>query len=133
VLCEHTNRIENVVYSNKYHVVWCPKYRRKVLGGKIALRLMQILRRVAKQLQPEIVALEAMPSHVHLLVEADPQFGIRRLVRPLKGVSSHHLRKEFPEPQSELPPLWTNRYCLSTVGGAPLSTIKQYVENLKNV
>lgn len=123
----------NVVYSCKYHVVWCPKYRRKVLEGKIAARLMQILRQVAKQIKAEIIALEAMPDHVHLLVEVDPQFGIHRLVKRLKGTSSHQLRKEFPELESRLPTLWTNSYFVSTVGGAPLSVIKQYVENQKNV
>jgi putative transposase len=122
-----------VVYSSKYHVVWCPKYRRKVLEGKIAVRLMQVLHQVAKQFRAEIIALEVMPDHVHLLVEVDPQFGIHRLVKRLKGVSSHRLRKEFPELQSRLPTLGTNSYFVSTVGGAPLSVIKQYVENQKNV
>jgi putative transposase len=123
----------NVVYSSKYHVVWCPKYRRKVLEDKIAKRCEQILRRVAAKYKAEIIALEIMPDHVHILVEVDPQFGIHRLVKNLKGVSSHDLRKEFASLRSRLPTLWTNSYFVSTVGGAPLSVIKQYVENQKNV
>ena len=123
----------NVVYSSKYHVVWCPKYRRKVLEGAIAKRLEQILKQECKKYRAEIIALEIMPDHVHLLVEVDPQFGIHRLVKSLKGVSSHHLRKEFASLVSRLPSLWTNSYFVSTVGGAPLSVIKQYVENQKNV
>jgi putative transposase len=94
---------------------------------------MRILRQGAKQLQTENMALEVMPDHVHLRVEVDPQLGIHRLVKRLKGASSHHLRKEFPELQSRLRTLWTNRYFVSTVGGARLSVIKQYVENQKNV
>jgi putative transposase len=94
---------------------------------------MRILRQGAKQLQTENTALEVMPDHVHLRVEVDPQFGIHRLVKRLKGASSHRLRKEFPELQSRLRTLWTNRYFVSTVGGARLSVIKQYVENQKNV
>jgi putative transposase len=123
----------NVVYSSKYHVVWCPKYRRRVLEDKIAKRCEQILRKVAAKYKAEIIALEIMPDHVHLLVEVDPQFGIHRLVKNLKGVSSHDLRKEFASLRSRLPTLWTNSYFVSTVGGAPLSVIKQYVENQKNV
>jgi putative transposase len=123
----------NVVYSSKYHVVWCPKYRRKVLEGQIAKRCEQILRQTAKKYRAEVIALEIMPDHVHLLVEIDPQFGIHRLVKNLKGVSSHQLRKEFASLVSRLPTLWTNSYFVSTVGGAPLSVIKQYVENQKNV
>jgi putative transposase len=123
----------NVVYSSKYHVVWCPKYRRSVLVDAIAKRLEQVLRQVAAKYQAEIIAMEIMPDHVHLLAEIDPQFGIHRLVKNLKGVSSHTLRKEFASLRSRLPTLWTNSYFVSTVGGAPLSVIKQYVENQKNV
>jgi putative transposase len=122
-----------VVYSNKYHVVWCPKYRRKVLEDKIAKRCAQVLRKVAAKYHAEIMALEIMPDHVHLLVEIAPQLGIHRLVKNLKGVSSHDLRKEFASLRSRLPTLWTNRCFVATAGGAPLAVIKQYVENQKNV
>jgi putative transposase len=123
----------NIVYSSKYHVVFCPKYRRKVLEGHIAKRCAQVFREVAKKYRAEIIAMEIMPDHVHLLVEVGPQFGIHRFVKYVKGVSSHHLRKEFSSLVSRLPSLWTNSYFVSTVGGAPLSVIKQYVENQKNV
>ena len=73
-----------------------------------------------------------MPDHVHLLVQVDPQFGIHRLVKLMKGRSSHHLRKEFPSVKSRIPTLWTNSYFVATVGGAPLSVVKQYIENQKN-
>lgn len=124
---------KNVVYSSKYHCVWTPKYRRAVLVGPIAKRCEQLLRQVAAKYRAEIIALEIMPDQVHCLVEVDPQFGIHRLVKHLKGVSSHTLRREFRTLQSRLPTLWTNSYFLSTVGGAPLAVIKQYVENQKNL
>ena len=123
----------NVVYSSKYHVVWTPKYRRPVLQNNIAVRLEEVLRETCDKYQAEIIAVEIMPGHVHLLVEVDPQFGIHRLVKNLKGVSSRLLRQEFPYLKSRLPTLWTNSYFVSTVGGAPLSVIKQYVENQKDV
>ena len=63
----------------------------------------------------------------------DPQLGIHRLVKHLKGVSSHSLRQEFRTLKSRLPTLWTNRYFVSTVGGVPLAVIQPYVESQKNV
>jgi putative transposase len=63
----------------------------------------------------------------------DPQVGIDHLVRLIKGRSSHALRREFPALRSHLPTLWTNSYLVSTVGGAPLAGIKQYIENQKSV
>ncbi|WP_206886136.1 MULTISPECIES: IS200/IS605 family transposase [Alicyclobacillus] len=123
----------NVVYSCKYHVVWCPKYRRKVLVNGVDERLKEILQAVAEERRAEIIEMEVMPDHVHLLVEVDPQFGIHRLVKLMKGRSSRILRQEFPGLRSRLPTLWTNSYFVSTVGGAPLAVIKQYIENQKSV
>ena len=123
----------NVVYSCKYHVVWCPKYRRKVLVDGVDERLKDICHEVADELLFEIVEMEVMPDHVHMLVEVDPQFGIHRAVKRMKGRSSHDLRREFPWLRSRLPSLWTNSYFVSTVGGAPLEAVKRYIENQRNV
>ncbi|MCA1788180.1 MAG: IS200/IS605 family transposase, partial [Desulfobacteraceae bacterium] len=84
-------------------------------------------------LSAEIIELEIMPDHVHLLIEVDPQFGIHRLIKKMKGVSSRLLRKEFSVLRTRLPSLWTNSYFVSTVGGAPLEVIKQYIEQQKSV
>lgn len=123
----------NVYYSCKYHVVWCPKYRRKVLVEQVAERLKQIIAEVCQEHQAEVLSLEIMPDHVHVLVEIDPQFGIHRLVRLIKGRSSRLLRQEFPSLTTRMPTLWTHSYFVSTVGGAPLSVMKQYIENQKHV
>lgn len=123
----------NVVYSCKYHVVWCPKYRRKVLVDGVDTRLKEILHEVVSETTGEILEIEVMPDHVHVLVEIDPQYGIAKLVRNMKGRSSRFLRQEFPWLKSRLPTLWTNSYFVSTVGGTPISIVKQYIENQKNV
>jgi len=123
----------NVVYSCKYHVIWCPKYRRPVLENGVDTRLAEIIQEVCTELSAEILQLEVMPDHVHLLVEVDPQFGIHKLIRRIKGRSSRLLRQEFPALRSRLPSLWTNSYFVSTVGGAPLEVIKQYIEQQKQV
>jgi len=121
----------NIVYSCKYHVVWCPKYRRKVLTGKIEVRLKELIQETCIELQSELIELEIMPDHVHLLVEVDPQFGVHKVIKTIKGKTSRILRKEFPILTSKIPTLWTNSYFISTVGGAPLKIIKQYIENQK--
>ncbi|GAA2532074.1 hypothetical protein GCM10010201_34440 [Pilimelia columellifera subsp. columellifera] len=78
------------------------------------------------------MALETMPDHVHLLVEVDPQYGVHRLVKAIKGRTSRVLRDEFPHLKSKLPTLWTNSYFVATTGGAPLAAIKKYVDEQKN-
>ena len=123
----------NLVYSCKYHVIWCPKYRRSVLIHGVDVRLKEILQQVCVEFNAELIELEVMPDHCHVLVEVDPQFGITKLVRYMKGRSSRLLRQEFPWLKKRLPTLWTNSYFVSTVGGAPLAAIKQYIENQKNV
>jgi putative transposase len=121
----------NVVYSCKYHVVWCPKYRRKVLTGKIEVRLKELLRQYAAEINVDIIEMEIMPDHVHLLIEVDPQHGAHKAIKFLKGKTSYVLRKEFIELTTKIPTLWTNSYFISTIGGAPLSAIKQYIESQK--
>lgn len=123
----------NITYSCKYHVIWCPKYRRKVLIHEVDVRLKEIIHAVCDEFGAELIELEVMPDHVHLLVDCDPQFGIAKLIRYMKGRSSRLLRQEFPWLKSRLPTLWTNSYFVSTVGGAPIAVIKQYIENQKNV
>jgi len=123
----------NVWYSCHYHVVWCPKYRRKVLIGPIEPRLQEIIRQACHEYRAEIEEMEIMPDHVRLLVSVDPQFGIHRLVKLVKGRSSRFLRQEFPALKKKLPTLWTNSYFVGTTGGAPLAIIKQYIEQQKHV
>lgn len=121
----------SIVYSCKFHIVWTTKYRRPVLLPGVQPRLKQIIQDVAHERRVEIIEQEVMPEHVHLLVEVDPQYGIHRLVRQMKGRSSHDLRQEFAFLRTRLPTLWSNSYFVSTVGGAPLAVIKQYIESQK--
>lgn len=121
----------NVTFDCKYHVVWCPKYRREVLQGNIARSLKKLVREVCAEREAILIELEVMPDHVHLLVSVDPQFGIHRLVKQIKGRSSRVLRDQYPTLKSRLPTLWTNSYFVSTVGGEPLSVVKKYIENQK--
>ena len=122
----------NIAFACAYHVVWCPKYRRKVIGGRMEARLKEIIAEVVTERGAWLIELETMPDNVHLLVEVDPQFGVHRLVKAIKGRSSRLLREEFPWLKSRLPSLWTNSYFVATAGGASLSVIKRYVATQKD-
>ena len=123
----------NVVYSCKYRVVWCSKYRRNVLKGDIEQRLKELIYEASAESNVEIKEMEVMPDHVRLLVEVDPQFGIHRAVKAIKSKTSRILRSEFATLRSRLPSLWTHSYFVSTVEGAPMSAVNQYIETQKNV
>ncbi len=125
-----TNR--NSAYSCRYHVVFCPKYRRKVLVPPIDGRPKPILLETIEKWGQEFIEMEVMLDHVHLLVGCDPQFGIHRLVRYLKGTSSRLLRQEFPVLKRKLPSLWMNSYFVTTTGGVTLESLKRYVEGQKH-
>jgi putative transposase len=100
-----------------------------VLVGAVELRLKQLIHDVALDLNVEIIEVETDKDHVHILAEVDPQFGVNKFVRVVKGKTSRILRSEFPHLCKQLPTLWTNSYFVATVGGAPLAIIKQYIEN----
>jgi putative transposase len=129
VAMDETRSNNNVVYRCTYHVVFCPKYRRKVITGAVDERLKEIIRQVCAERDAPIMELETMPDHVHLLVACDPQYGLHRLVKQVKGRSSRLLRQEFPSLRRRLPTLWTNSYYVGTIGGASLAVVKRYVEN----
>jgi putative transposase len=122
----------NIAFQCAYHVVWCPKYRRCVIDGRMETRLKEIIAEVIAEKGAWLVELQTMPDQVHLVVEVDPQFGIHRLVKAIKGRSSRLLRAEFPGLRSRLPSLWTNSYFVATVGGAPRSVINRYVDDQKS-
>ena len=121
----------NIVYSCKYYVVWCPKYRRKILTNGIDTRLKELLLEYSANISVDIMEMESMLDHVHILMEVAPQFGIHKAVKSLKRYTSKVLRSEYPSLKTRMPSLWTNSYFVSTVGDAPFDVIKQYIENQK--
>lgn len=123
----------NIVYQTAYHVVWCTKYRREILDDAVQLDLKSICFEVCQEKEAEIIEIECMRDHVHVLVNVDPQFGIHRLVKAMKGRSSRFLRQKYLKLRTRVPTLWTNSYFVATVGEAPIETIKEYVRNQKGV
>jgi putative transposase len=118
-------------YSLKYHIVWCPKYRRAVLIGAVADRLKVLLSEKSAELGMEIQALEVMPDHVHLFVESDPTRCVAEIVNRLKGYTSRVLRAEFPSLRSRLPTLWSRSYYAGSVGHVSAATVERYIAEQK--
>jgi len=117
----------NQVYLINYHLIWCPKRRRKVLVNGIKDRLQAILQDVASEKQVRILALEIQPDHLHMFVACYPQLTLHKLVKAFKGRSSYYLRREFPQ-LLRMPSMWTNSYFVSTAGNVSNETIRKYIE-----
>lgn len=120
------------VYNVSYHIIFCPKYRRKVLVEEVEERLRELLHEKADELEIEIESLEVMPDHVHMFVKADPTFAPHHLVQQFKGLTSRRLRQEFPSLKSRLPSLWTRSYYCETIGHISEDTIQQYIADQKD-
>lgn len=121
------------VFSLKYHVVFCPKYRRAVLVGAIADDLNALLAEKAVALGVEIHALEVLPDHVHLFVEGDPTQPVQYLVNQFKGYTSRILRQRYPSLVTRLPSLWSRSYYAGTIGHVSEETVRQYIATQKGV
>ena len=123
-------RGRHIVYNLHVHLVFVAKYRRKVFTKEILDDMRGILESVCTDFEAQLVEFEGEDDHVHLLVNYPPKVSISKLVNSLKGVSSRHLRKEFPEIKNKLwgGSLWSPSYFASSCGGAPLEIIKQYIE-----
>lgn len=119
----------HLVYSCKYHIVWCTKYRRKVLTGEVEVRLKEIIIQTAYDLKVEIIEMETNQDHIHILADINPSLGVMKFIHSVKGRSSRILRDEFPSLKTRIPTLWTTSCFISTIGGAPLDAVKQYIEN----
>jgi putative transposase len=122
----------STVYTVCYHIIWCPKYRRKVLEGDVEIRLKELLHDKAEELEVEIEEMEVMPDHLHLFVNASPALAPHHIVQQFKGLTSRRLREEFPSLKSRLPSLWTRSYYIETIGHISEDTIRQYIKDQKN-
>lgn len=119
------------VYSLKYHIVWCTKYRRPVLTGNVADDLKRLLFDKAKEISLNIIALEVMPDHVHIFVEADPTDAPHRIVNQFKRYTSRILRNKYKSLRTRIPSLWTRSYYIGSVGQVSEQTVQKYIEAQK--
>ena len=115
----------------RYHIVWCTKYRRKLLVDKFEIELKRLIKEIALDNNWEIIEQEVMPDHVHLFVKAGSKDSVHRIISQFKGRTSFNLRKIFPELKSRMPCLWTRSYYADSIGNASSETIKKYILNQK--
>ena len=118
------------VHFMHYHFVWCPKYRRPVLIGKIERVFKKLIEIKCKEINCEIKALEIMPEHTHLFIQANPTQSPNFIIAQIKGYTSRMLRKNFKELR-KMPTLWTRSYFVSTHGHVSNAMIKKYIEEQK--
>jgi len=121
-------RSTGAVFSLKYHLVWCPEYRRPVLVDAVADRLTALLHEKATTLGLRIHALDVMPDHVHVFIEDNPTFSPSHLAHQFKGYTSRVLRAEFPHLRSRLPTLWSRSYFVASVGYVTERAVQRYID-----
>ena len=117
------------LYSCQYHVIWCTKYRRKVLDTHIQGRLKQLIREKQDEYGYYIREVETQVEHVHLLIEIPPTNSVDKMIGKIKGYTSKVLREEYPSLKSRLPSLWTRSKFVSSCGSVTLQVVKDYIES----
>lgn len=126
----HSN---TTIYNIGYHIIWCPKYRRKVLVSPVSDRLKELLLKKAQEIDIKIEIMEIMPDHIHLFIKSRPTASPHWIVQQLKGNSSRILRKEFHSLKTRLPTLWTRSYYCESCGHISEDVVKKYIEEQKKV
>lgn len=121
------------IYSIQYHLVWCVKYRHKVLTPMIEKRLLDIIREVSNEYGFSIIEVNADLDHIHLMVDCKPQHYIPDMVKVLKGISARLILKEFPELKAKLwdGHLWNPSYFVATVSENTEEQIREYIRQQK--
>ena len=122
---------KHFVYSCQYHVIFCPKYRRPVLKEEIVTDLKALISEKQGEYGYEVLEMEILSDHVHLLLDVNPKIGIFPVVNKIKGYTSRRLREDFPKLKSRLPTLWTHSKFISSVGAVTLEAVKKYLEEQK--
>lgn len=119
------------VYSLNYHLIFCVKYRRKILTEEIPNRLKDIIIGISKDFQVKIIEMETDKDHIHILFRTKPTINMTKYINSIKGVSSRILFEEYPEIKMKLwkGHLWSTSYCLLTTGQTTLDVLKKYVES----
>ena len=125
------HKSNHIVYKCTYHIIFCPKYRRKIFKDGIDETLKELIYNFSLKKKFSILEMEIMEDHIHLLVDMYPEYSPLEMVKQLKYYTAKELKIQYPEINKRLPNLWTRSCFISTVGGAPLEIVKQYIENQK--
>ena len=125
----------NCVYQTAYHVVWCPKYRKRVLIGRLAKRLDELVEEVCLENKWVIISKEIQPDHVHIFVSISPATSLATAVKKLKGITARKLFLEFNKLKKQLcgEALWSPSYYVGTAGNVSARTIQKYIERTEHI
>ena len=125
----------NAVYQIAYHVVWCPKYRKAVLLGRVAEALKRLLQAICAERAWRILALEIQPDHVHQFVSLPPSVSIADAVKILKGTTARLLFQSFPAIRQKLcnGALWSPSDYAGSAGNVSAETIRRYIERSEHI
>lgn len=127
-----SQRDEHRVHLIIYHLVWCPKRRKAVLGGDIAKDCRALIEQKCAERGWQIVELAIQPDHIHLFVRVWPSDSAATVVKECKGLTAHHLRKKYTILR-RMPSLWTRSYFASTAGNVSQATIQRYIAAQKGL
>ena len=121
------------VYSLKYHIVWCTKYRKKILKNQIEVKVKSLIQKIADDHGVQIIVMETDKDHIHMLIECKPQHYLPNLIKAFKGTSARFLFLQHPELRAELwgGHLWNPSYFVSTVSEHSETQIKEYIRSQK--
>ncbi len=128
---QHLTTLYHCVFNLQYHLVLVTKYRRRCISSAMLVRLQAIFRATVEKWGGELIACNGEPDHVHLFLSLTPNIQPSVFVNNLKTVSSRLIRKEFASDIERVylqPIFWSRSYCLLTESGAPLSVLRQYIE-----
>ena len=132
-MSETLDKLKHCVYKIHFHLVVCTKYRKNCITPEMKVRLLEIFKDTLEKWESELIECNGEADHLHLLISTNPKVQPSKLVNNLKTVSSRLIRKEFNEYLNKVyghkPMFWSRSYCLISCGGAPLTVIKQYIEN----
>jgi len=124
-------RTSHTKYLIRYHFVWIPKYRKRVLEGEIAKRIEELIRLCSEINEFEIVELKILSDHIHLLLDAKPQYSPSKIMNLIKGGSSKKIREEFPELEEIYwgDSFWCDGFFIETVGRINQDQVQEYIKN----
>ncbi|MGI9296560.1 MAG: IS200/IS605 family transposase [Gammaproteobacteria bacterium] len=130
-----TLRNRNCVYQTAYHVIWCPKYRRRVLSGDVSQSLDDLLDAICTDRSWPVITKKIQPDHIHLFLTIPPAIAVADAVKILKGTTARRLLTDFPGLKDTVKRdgLWSPSYFVSTAGNVAAATIQRYIERSEHI
>ena len=132
---DELRKTSHAVYDLKYHLVWVPKYRARILSGEVTGYLKEVFKEIAEEYDFWIDTMEVMEDHVHVFVVAPPKYSPSRLVQILKSISARELFKKYPKVRKQMwsGKIWSDGYFVRSVGDAVTAdVIRKYIEHQKH-